>query len=110
VGVKGKFVVTDLFSNIKGKYNVIAFNAPFLASGGLDSGRTNPATDGGISGREVLDRFLENYRKYVLKDHMVFISESWWNHFEDDIKQFHAKIAAKKHYPLLGDCVILKLK
>lgn len=109
-GVKGRFVVSDLFSNIKGKFNVIAFNSPFLASRALGTGEINTATDGGVHGREVVDRFLKDYRKYVLKEHMVFLSESWWNHFEDDVKEFHAEIAAKKHYPLMGDCVILKFE
>lgn len=107
-GVKGKFIVSDLFRNIKGKFNIITFNAPFLSSKPLQTGRTNPSTDGGINGREVIDAFLANYKKYVLKKHIVFITESYWNKFDEDVKRLNAEIVAKKHYPLLGDCVVLK--
>ena len=108
--VKGRFIVSDLFSSIKGKFNTIAFNPPFLSTKALETGKTNPATDGGINGREIIDVFLNNYKKYVMKDHVVLMTESYWNDFHSDVKRLHAEIAARKHYPLLGDCVVLKFR
>ena len=99
-----------MFSGIKGRFNTIVFNAPFLATKALETEKTNPATDGGINGREIIDAFLDSYRKHVLKRHVVFMTESYWNNFENDIKRLHASIAARKHYPLLGDCVVLRFK
>ena len=109
-GVKGKFVVSDLFSNINGKFNIISFDPPYLKSRPLKTGRTNVATDGGVKGRELIDRFLADYKKHVLKDHIIFIVESWWNGFQGDIDDYDMEIVAKRHYPLLGDCVVLKFK
>ena len=109
-GIRGKFVVSDVFSNIRGKFNTIAFNAPFLATRPVEAGKTNPATDGGIDGREVIDVFLDNYKRFVLRDHAVFMTESYWNDFGADVKRLRASIVARKHYPLLGDCVVLRFK
>jgi release factor glutamine methyltransferase len=109
-GVKGSFIVSDVFSNIKGKFNTISFDPPYLRSKPLITGKANPSTDGGVNGREVIDPFLKNYKKYLLKEHVVLMVESWWNNFENDMKELDAKVVAKKHYPLLGDCVVLKFK
>jgi release factor glutamine methyltransferase len=108
--VKGKFVVSNVFLNIKGKFNTIAFDPPYLRSSALSKGRANPATDGGINGREVIDVFLANYEKHVLDEHVVLMVESWWNNFKKDMQDLDAQIVAKKHYPLLGDCVVLKFE
>lgn len=107
-GVKGRFVVSDLFSNIKGKFNVISFDPPFLRSKSIGSGRINVSTDGGLNGREVMDAFLDTYKKHVMRRHTIFMTESWWNDFKGDIRELNAEIIARRHYPLLGDCILLK--
>ena len=57
----------DLFSGIKGKFDLILFNPPYLPT--LAKERTpqwiNYALDGGVSGRETIDRFLN-----ALSDHL----------------------------------------
>jgi release factor glutamine methyltransferase len=65
---KGVEVVrADLFSGIKGKFDLILFNPPYLPT--LAKERTpqwiNYALDGGVSGRETIDRFLK-----ALSDHL----------------------------------------
>jgi release factor glutamine methyltransferase len=106
--VKGKFVVSNLFSNIKGKFNTISFDSPYLRSKPISTGRTNPSTDGGVKGREIIDIFLDNYKKHVMKDHVILIVESYWNNFQNDIERFDAEVVERLHYPLLGDIVVLK--
>jgi release factor glutamine methyltransferase len=108
--VKGKFVVSDMFSNIKGKFNIITFDPPYLKSSPISTGKTNPATDGGKAGRELIQRFLDEYKNHVLKEHIIFMTESWWTGYKKDIEMLNAEIAMKKHYPFLGDCVILKFQ
>lgn len=109
-GVNGKFLVSDLFSNIKGKFNVIAIDPPYLVSRPLDAdyGKRNYSFDGGVNGREIIDGFLGQYKKHVLKDHIILMTESYWNRVNDDIKALKAEVVGKKHYPLLGDCAVLK--
>ncbi|MGD0728910.1 MAG: HemK2/MTQ2 family protein methyltransferase [Candidatus Micrarchaeaceae archaeon] len=109
--VKGKFIVSDLFSNIKGKFNVIAIDPPYLVSKPLDENpKRNYSFDGGVNGREIIDGFLKNYKKHILKDHIILMTESYWNNVNDDIKRLKAEVVGKRHYPLLGDCAVLKFK
>jgi len=107
-GVKGSFIVSDLFKNVKGKFNTISIDPPFLKSGPVSSGRTDPSFDGGINGREVIDGFLDNYRKHVMKDHTVLMVGSYLTHFENDLRELNGEIVERRHYPLLGDYVVLK--
>ncbi|MDE1871542.1 MAG: methyltransferase [Candidatus Micrarchaeota archaeon] len=109
-GVSGKFVVSDLFSNIKGRFNTISFDPPYLRSRTLITGKTNPSTDGGLRGREVIDPFLRAYKRHVMKDHVILMVESWWNDFKEDMERLDAEIVARQHYPLLGDIVVMKFE
>ena len=110
--VKGDFVVSDLFSKIKGRFNVIAIDPPYMPSRTLDSdyAKRNYSFDGGIEGREIIDNFLDNYKKHVLKDYLILMTESYWNGVNNDIKRLKAEVVGKKHYPLLGDCAVLKFR
>ena len=65
---KGIEVVrADLFSGIKGKFDLILFNPPYLPTSAKErtSQWINYALDGGVSGRETIDRFLN-----ALSDHL----------------------------------------
>ncbi|MGI0100783.1 MAG: HemK2/MTQ2 family protein methyltransferase [Candidatus Micrarchaeaceae archaeon] len=106
----GTFVVSDLFSRIREKFNTISFDPPYLRSGPLSTARVNPATDGGRGGREVIERFLKEYKRYVMKRHVVLMVESYWNGYEHDIDELGAIVVDRIHYPLLGDCVVLKFQ
>lgn len=95
--VSGKFVRTDLFSNIAGRFNTIVFNPPYLHSrplGQLD--RIDRALDGGIGGREVIDRFLAELPGHVEKDHLVLLLESSLNSYGKDIKKLDATVVCTK--------------
>jgi release factor glutamine methyltransferase len=60
-------VRADLFHGIKGKFDLILFNPPYLPTKKEErtSQWINYALDGGESGRETIDRFLKD-----LKDHL----------------------------------------
>lgn len=62
----GKLLKTkksDLFSNIKEKYDLISFNPPYVASEKIQ----DLSIDGGKKGRKVLDRFLKEFPKFLAK-------------------------------------------
>ena len=52
----------DLLSCIKGKFDVIIFNPPYLPTGEMEKeeGWMNAALDGGHDGRQVIYRFLDD--------------------------------------------------
>ena len=96
--VGGEFIISDLFDNIQGKFNTIAFNPPYLPSApimGLQ--QREYALDGGKAGRELIDHFLETYGKHVEKEHIVLLVESSLNGYEEDAAALNAKVT-KTHF------------
>ncbi len=60
-------VRTDLFKGLKGRFDLVLFNPPYLPTSYEEKvdGWINYAYDGGPTGRDTIDRFLEG-----LKDHL----------------------------------------
>lgn len=109
-GVTGHFIVSDMFKNIKGRFNTISIDPPFLRSRPVSSGVTDPSFDGGVNGREVIDMFLDSYKKHALKEHTVLMVGSYLTHFENDLRELDGEVVERVHYPLLGDYVVLKFQ
>ncbi len=61
-------VQSDLFKNIKGKFNTIIFNPPYLPQ---DKGIEDPALYGGKQGWEISERFFSNVSKYLIGDGII---------------------------------------
>ncbi len=70
VAGKIKFVKSDLFGNIKGKFDTIIFNPPYLPQ---DKGIEDPAIYGGKHGYEILQQFIGSCRNYLNDDGIVLI-------------------------------------
>jgi release factor glutamine methyltransferase len=100
--IDAKFVVSDLFSNINGKFNTIIFNPPYLPS----DDKKHLAYDGGKSGRDLINRFMNSYKSKVAEDHVVLLLESSFNDYGKDVKKLKAKVVAKEHY-FFEDLVVL---
>ncbi len=95
----GKFVVTNLFSNIHERFNTIIFNPPYLYSKPLNKLKSKRiyALDGGIKGRELIDSFIKEYNKHVKKEHVVLMLESSLNDYEKDVTKLNAEIVEEKN-------------
>ncbi len=65
----------DLISCIKGHFNVIIFNPPYLPTGDdeRDNGWINAALDGGCDGRKVIYRFLEDAGRCLVNGGKILI-------------------------------------
>ncbi|UZE93961.1 MAG: methyltransferase [Candidatus Pacearchaeota archaeon] len=66
---KIKFIYSDLFSNIKGKFNLILFNPPYLPSKKIKY----KEIDGGKSGTEIINRFLREAKNYLEKNGKILL-------------------------------------
>lgn len=66
---KIKFISSDLFSNIKGNFDLIIFNPPYLPS----EKTTDIALDGGKNGTETIERFLEQAKGFLTEDGKILI-------------------------------------
>jgi len=70
-----KFMQSDLFSNIREKFDVVIFNPPYVPS----DAKKFLDTDGGKKGREVLDRFLVRVGDFLLPDGSFFFLQTSLN-------------------------------
>ncbi|ACX73161.1 methylase [Methanocaldococcus vulcanius M7] len=72
------FIKSDLFENVRGEFDVILFNPPYLPTLDEDKleGNIDYAFNGGKSGREVLNRFLEEVGDYLKEGGVVQILQS----------------------------------
>ena len=103
-GVEGRFVVSDIFSCIKERFDTIIFNPPYLPSDGI----TEKALDGGKKGRELIERFLSSYKEHLKPGGIALLVESTFSGYEREVED-GARILAKSHY-FFEDLVVLELR
>lgn len=108
-GVTGTFVQSDMFNQIKGKFNTIIFNPPYLPPDGAKQTDADTATYGGINGRETIDLFLKEYKSYVEEEHVVLLLESSFNAYESDVRALKAEIIERARY-FFEELVVLKFR
>lgn len=70
-GVKAK--VSDLFSNVKGKFDLIIFNPPYLPQDEREPEDSARATTGGNKGYEVIEKFLRQAKKFLKKEGKILL-------------------------------------
>lgn len=72
-----RFYQSDLFEKIKGKYDFVLFNPPYLPTDEEKiKTKLNYAFDGGKSGLETIRKFIANVAKHVKKKGAVYIIAS----------------------------------
>ena len=54
---------SDLFSNVRGKFDLIIFNPPYLPYDKMEDAESSRITSGGKKGDEITIRFLEEANK-----------------------------------------------
>ncbi|MBI4345041.1 MAG: methyltransferase [Euryarchaeota archaeon] len=80
-GVENMTVVEgDLFDGIEGRFDLIAFNPPYLPTEPWEPrDMASGAWDGGMDGREVVDRFLEDVVDHLSGDGSILLVQSSLN-------------------------------
>jgi release factor glutamine methyltransferase len=71
LGVKAK--VSNLFSDVKGKFDLIIFNPPYLPG---EKGRGETALSGGKKGHELIERFLKESKDHLKKGGKILLIAS----------------------------------
>ncbi len=81
-----EFTQTDLFSNLHDdlgrpeQFDTICFNPPYLPTDASEDekleGALNDAFDGGITGRDVIDRFIAAFPAYLSRDGVLLLLNS----------------------------------
>ncbi len=66
-------VHSNLFKNIKGKFDLIAFNPPYLPKDKKEDKESALATTGGKRGDEIILKFLKQSKKHLNKDGTILL-------------------------------------
>ncbi len=88
---------SDLFEKVPEKFDCIAFNPPYVHGSRKDW----KDTDGGIKGREILDRFIDGLEEHLKENGIAFFLQSSLNGEEKTKEKLQEKelgfeAAAKK--------------
>ena len=73
---KSKIIHSDLFENIKGKFNLIIFNPPYLPEDSRESEDSKLATTGGKNGSEIINKFLKQAKKHLGENGKILLLTS----------------------------------
>ena len=110
------FLQCDLFSAIRigERFDVILFNAPYLPSKSIDDdywlGR---AWSGGITGRQVIDRFILEVPQYLKQNGCILLMQSTLSGLDRTLQRFEenglkANIVAKHDLPFFETILLVK--
>jgi release factor glutamine methyltransferase len=116
-GSCANFLVSDLFSDVSGKFDAIVFNPPYLptSAGEKLEGLENLAYDGGEDGREVLDRFLAEFSGNLRREGKVLLLLSTLSDNGETRERlsglgFSCKELARRHVGLMEELFVLEAR
>ncbi len=112
------FAQGDLFGPIRveKKFDVILFNAPYLPSEEVgENSWLVRAWAGGISGRDVINGFIQEAPKYLKHNGEILLMQSTLSNVEETFRRFKkrgltANVVAKRDLPFFETLVLLKAK
>jgi release factor glutamine methyltransferase len=64
---------SNLFSNVKEKFDLIVFNPPYLPEHELEDEESKRITTGGKEGFEILEKFIPEAKKHLNKDGIILL-------------------------------------
>ena len=105
-----EFRLSDLFENVSGRFDVIAFNAPYLP--GEPEKAIDLALVGGERGREIIDRFIREVPDYLTENGRIYLVQSSITGIGETLNLFRkvglrAEVVAKRHV-FFEDIVVVR--
>lgn len=92
---------SDLFLNVKGLFDIITFNPPYLPEEGAPSTWMERAWSGGSDGSEVVVRFLEDAWKFLTPGGRIYIILSSFGSIRSVLKmardRYDVEMVEEKH-------------
>jgi len=98
------FIDSDLFSNIQGEFDLIAFNPPYLPTDpGERDDEHGRAWDGGVDGLQVISEFIEGVKDHLTPKGRVQMISSSLSGIEVTMRMFaeaglKARVGSKKRF------------
>lgn len=90
-----KTIKSNLFEKIKGKFDLITFNAPYLPLDQREPKDSQIATTGGKRGDEISIKFLKQAKKHLNENGKILLLISSLTPI-NKIKKFNTKIVARR--------------
>lgn len=110
-GKRCEFITGDLFSGVKGRFDMIIFNAPYLPHEEALERFESRALDGGRDGIELTIRFLSQAKGHMNKESRIIIVASSLgnlNELEEEIERLGLKITEReKEHIFFEDIVVM---
>ncbi|NYZ79684.1 methyltransferase [Candidatus Micrarchaeota archaeon] len=85
-GFKIKALKSDLFEKVRGKFDLIVFNPPYVACE-CERLEGEEAWAGGKDGRELIDRFLKEFKKHLTKNGEALLLVSSQNKIKNELER-----------------------
>ena len=89
-GVKVETLGSDLFQNVKGKFDLILFNPPYVPADEMDKYLTKEmkmATTSGNMGVDLVNRFLKEFKQHLNQHGKVLMIISSLNQIKDELEK-----------------------
>jgi release factor glutamine methyltransferase len=104
----------DLFGSVKGysKFDLILFNAPYLPVQNKDGSWLERSWTGGKSGREVIDRFINEAPEFLNSNGRILLMQSSLSGVDKTLRRFanqglHARVVASRSLPFFEEIVLI---
>ena len=110
-----KVIESDLFENVDDKYDLIIFNTPYLPVEEDElSDDYSKAWDGGVDGRKVIDKFIDDSLSYLKDNGRIQLVQSSLSDNEKTLEKYrkmgvNAEITAKEH-AFFEDITLITIK
>lgn len=110
------FVQGDLFLPLKAgeKFDLILFNAPYLPVEHKENGCwLERAWAGGITGRQVIGRFIHDAPEHLKKNGLILLMQSTFSEIDETVRKFEEKglkasVVAECSLPFFETIVLVK--
>ncbi|MFH1664273.1 MAG: HemK2/MTQ2 family protein methyltransferase [archaeon] len=103
-------IESNLFSNIKEKFDFIYFNPPYVEGKASESGWIDKAVDGGKKGREIIDKFIPEIKNHLTENGKCFFLQSDLNKIkktEKKLEENALKYAVEKRKKIFFEELIV---
>lgn len=90
--LKINVIKSDLFSNVKGKFDLIIFNPPYLPEDMEEPEDSKVITTGGKDGSEIVVKFLEDAKEHLNENGKILILISSLTGGEELFKDYKYKL------------------
>jgi predicted Ser/Thr protein kinase len=109
------FKESDLFQNLKDKYQLIIFNPPYLPADKKEDAESALITTGGKHGYEVIEKFLEDANNYLEENGQILLVFS--SHTNKDVVDeiitknlFNSKLVESKMLPMFEQLYLYSIE